>query len=809
MRYGSKSRSLPLLRLTAAACVAVLSSSTIEPSLAQDSLRVVPDEYVVTVRRNPGSRASFAASASPSFASSVATVKGVINREALVVTAPRVAKEAAQAASASPDGSRAYDPQFDRCKEILAEGRAASCSPNWIVRASDIPNDPRYSELWGLGETRGIDAPRAWDLFTGSTSIVVAVIDTGIDYTHPDLSANMWRNPGETAGNGVDDDGNGFIDDLHGINARTGAASPGNPMDDHYHGTHVAGTIGAVGNNNLGVVGVNHRVKLMALKFLSASGSGSLSDAIRAIDYMTMMRSEHGINVRVSNNSWGGGGYSAALESAITRARDAGIIFVAAAGNASLDNDSSPSYPANYEVSNVVSVAAIDREQNLASFSNYGATSVDIAAPGVGILSCVPGSGYNLLSGTSMATPHVAGALALLLGNEPGLSFTQAINRLYLSGTARASLVDPASGSPLVATQRALNVGRMLHNETAPLPTPPSDQVPCGYGLQASNLLSGGSIDTAADTAPIVIQADESNFYQVDLPFAFPFFRESISRIWLSPNGVVYTRAPQALDYVIGAKAPKNSIAALQTDLIPRASDQGVRVAVASDRVTIHWSGEHYSFPGQGVITVRLTIYSDGRFVSSVHFGSDGLAVNLKAFVLGNPFAASPTSPLSLVGAAGTLGVFSSVLGLAETQMSLTSSSSDPLALGVEMANQCSPANPPQDGDPSPEVTAITITKTGGGRLSVPVNIAFQGQGSGNVPLSIRINGRGCRGSASVDLSSGSANLRARIPTGVTLMSASSGAAQDSARFRWARTTGPRPPNTALCSRVLRTLTPQ
>lgn len=769
----------------------------------------MPGEYVVTVPTRAAASAISSAAMSPRFSSSLATVSRAINREALVVRVPGSGDATGLASTASTDGSRPYDPTQDRCKEILAEGRAVSCSPNWVVRAAEIPNDPRYSELWGMGETRGIDAPGAWDLFTGSSSIVVAIIDTGVDYNHPDLSANIWHNPGEVAGNGVDDDGNGYVDDVHGINARAGAANPGNPMDDHYHGTHVAGTIGAVGNNNIGVVGVNQRVKLMALKFLSASGSGSLSDAITAIDYMTMMRAQYGINIRVSSNSWGGGGYSAALESAIGRAKAAGIIFVAAAGNSGEDTDANPSYPAGYELDNVVSVAAIDRDQNLASFSNYGATSVDIAAPGVDIISTMPNSQYGSLSGTSMATPHVSGALALLLGREPGLSYSQAIQRLYLSGTGRASLVDAGTGAPLVATQRALNVARMVRNQVAPLPTPPASKVPCGYEFQVANLLVAGEVDTAADNAPIVNQTDEASFYQVDLPFAFPFFRDSISRIWLSPNGLVYTKAPVGLDYLVGAKAPKNSIAALQADLIPRAVDQGVRVAVAADKVTVMWKSEHYSYPGQGIITARLTIKSDGTFSSSAHFGADGQAAQLKSLILGNPYASPPTEPVALVGTTGVLASFSSSVNLAEEQRGLTSSSSDPLALGVTMTNACSAQTPPQNGDPAPVVATIRITKTGSGRLSVPVDIAFQGEGTGNVPLTFRLNDRSCRGSASVDLRSGSATLRARVPVGVRVLSASAASALGSRRFRWSMLQGARSSNASLCSRLLRTLTPR
>ena len=315
----------------------------------------------------------------------------------------------------------------DVARAVATSPQVEYAEPDYLVSINNRPNDTSFDSLWGLenvgqsGGTAGADisAVAAWDYFQGDANLVVGVIDTGIDYNHPDLAANMWVNPGEVAGNGLDDDGNGYIDDIHGINAITGS---GNPMDDHYHGTHCAGTIGGVGDNGQGVAGVAWRVKLMGLKFLDSSGSGYDSGAIEALQYAIRMKTQYGVNLKITSNSWGGGGYSQSMADAITAANAAGILFIAAAGNSSVDTDTNPHYPSSYDLPNVISVASSDRYDGLSSFSNYGAVSVDLAAPGSDILSTTPGNSYQTLSGTSMATPHVAGAAALLWGYEPSLS---------------------------------------------------------------------------------------------------------------------------------------------------------------------------------------------------------------------------------------------------------------------------------------------------------------------------------------------------------------------------------------------------
>lgn len=284
-------------------------------------------------------------------------------------------------------------------RRLRANPNVQYAEPNYIYRIDSIPNDPLFDQLWGLhntGQTGGtvdadIDAPEAWGIQTGSPDVVIGVIDTGVDYTHEDLAANMWMNLSEVPGNGIDDDGNGYIDDIYGINSITGN---GDPMDDNGHGTHVSGTIGAVGNNGKGIAGVSHQVKIMALKFLNSKGSGYTSDAIECIQYAVNMKSK-GINIKGTNNSWGGGGFSQSLYDAIKALKDNDVLFSAAAGNSASNNDAKPFYPASYDLENIIAVAATDHNDNLASFSNYGATSVDVAAPGVNILSTLPGGGYT------------------------------------------------------------------------------------------------------------------------------------------------------------------------------------------------------------------------------------------------------------------------------------------------------------------------------------------------------------------------------------------------------------------------------
>ncbi|HZE11504.1 MAG TPA: S8 family serine peptidase, partial [Burkholderiales bacterium] len=332
--------------------------------------------------------------------------------------------------------------------------------PNYIVSINATPNDPSFPSQWGLhnvGQTGGtvdadVDAPEAWDITTGSSDVVVAVIDTGVDYNHQDLAANIFRNSADCNDNGIDDDGNGFIDDCHGIDTANGDSDPN---DDNGHGTHVSGIIGAVGNNGIGVAGVAWNAKILPCKFLDSTGSGAIADAIACLDYVAAMK-DRGVNIVASNNSWGSGFPSQALSDAIEAQMQRGILFVTAAGNAGDNNDEwFPQYPCSFDLPNILCVAATRDLNDLAFFSNFGSSTVHLAAPGMNILSTTPGNTYTTLSGTSMASPHVAGAVALVKSQDPARDW-RTIKNLILAG--------PRSffGSGITISERMLNLYESL-----------------------------------------------------------------------------------------------------------------------------------------------------------------------------------------------------------------------------------------------------------------------------------------------------------------------------------------------------------
>ena len=380
--------------------------------------------------------------------------------------------------------------EFDRVMTAFEQspGPTVYAEPDFIAQASVdplIPNDPSFASQWALhntGQSGGVSgadikAPEAWNTTTGNSDIVVAVIDTGVDYTHPDLAANIWSNPGETAGDGIDDDHDGYIDDVRGWNFYAGT---NDPMDDHGHGSHTSGILGAVGGNAKGISGVTQHVKIMPLKFLSADGSGSDSDAIEAIHFAT---AHHAI---LSSNSWGGSDFTQSMLDAIQEANTAGVGFIAAAGNAGSNNDSIPSYPASFQSDNVIAVAATNASDVLSNFSNFGKTTVHIAAPGEDIYSTYKNAGYTTMSGTSMATPHVAGAAALLKAANPSLTFAQIKQSILTQTDALPSLKDKSiSGG-------RLNVNKALVPATGPFVTLTDITIDDAAGGNGDGILSPG-----------------------------------------------------------------------------------------------------------------------------------------------------------------------------------------------------------------------------------------------------------------------------------------------------------------------------
>lgn len=430
--------------------------------------------------------------------------------------------------------------------------------PNYIRHAARLPDDPRFSEMWGLknigqatdsGGHAGmagndIRAEQAWDLTTGSKDVVVGIIDEGIDVNHEDLRDNIWSNPTEIPANGIDDDGNGFVDDVngwdfaHNDNTVFDYTEPSYPASESYsgdiddHGTHVAGILGAKGNNGLGVAGVNWQVSLMSLKFLTSQG-GTSADLLKAFSYAKMMRQlwtssggTKGANIRVLNNSYGGGGFSQAELDAIRGLGDAGILFVVAAGNEGLNNDAFPTYPANYISTNLISVAASTGVGPRASFSNYGPATVNVTAPGDHILSTTPRNTYNFFSGTSMATPFVAGSAALLCAAYPNISVQKLRSVLLYSGFPAPWLYQ--STYP-VSTGRSVDANASLLAVTSSDTTPPGDIAHLAanntfpnFGLNWGAPGDDGNAGKAAAYESRFSDSDLSNSAQFDLATPLP-----------------------------------------------------------------------------------------------------------------------------------------------------------------------------------------------------------------------------------------------------------------------------------------------
>jgi thermitase len=423
-------------------------------------------------------------------------------------------------------------------RNYLKNSEVLYAEPNYIRKAFKLPDDPQFLSQWGLDNTAdtGIDAPEAWDITTGNDNAIIAVIDTGVDYTHPDLAPNMFRNTADCNDNGIDDDGNGYVDDCYGTNVVAGNSDP---MDDHFHGTHVAGIIGAAGNNSVGVAGVNWKTKILACKFLDANGSGSDASAIACLDYVAEMK-DRGFNIIATNNSWGGSEYSRALQDAIDAQRERGILFVAAAGNKSSDNDGFPMYPCSYSLSNMICVASTESTDFLSSFSNYGKKTVHLGAPGGNILSTLPGGDYGDLSGTSMAAPYVTGVIGLVYSHFPDSNWHSVKNRILAGGDPNIHLSETITG-------RRLNANGALNCQDSTIQSrlkPLGDTISVGIGtvelssvyINCSN--PNGNITVAASpTGEIITLLDDG--MDNDLVAGDGIYSGS----WMPPSGGAFTLA--------------------------------------------------------------------------------------------------------------------------------------------------------------------------------------------------------------------------------------------------------------------------
>ncbi len=414
-------------------------------------------------------------------------------------------------------------------KEANRNPEISYTEPNYIYRSigyrdSEItPNDPNFQKQWALHNTgqedpRGqvgiagadIGALEAWKITKGSKDIIVAVLDTGVDYNHRDLYTNIYRNHGEIGDgkqtNGIDDDGNGFIDDYIGWNF---FHSSNNPMDNSVHGTHCAGIIGAEGNNDKGIVGVSWNVRILPIKFMSQHGVGTVVGAAQAIQYATKM------GAHIMNNSWGGHEHSQAILDAIKEAKEAGILFVAAAGNETQNSDTIPHYPSSYPEENIISVAATDNSDYLSSFSNWGRELVDIAAPGSNIYSTVPNNKYASYSGTSMATPHVAGAAALLWSVNKEMTAIEIKDRLLRSRDTRLAL-----------SRKILSSGRLNINNAIRGIFPDQVRIP-----KENEWIDGDAIEPVESSHPY--EGNSSQKWVIHGPENAKFMRVHFSRLEL------------------------------------------------------------------------------------------------------------------------------------------------------------------------------------------------------------------------------------------------------------------------------------
>jgi hypothetical protein len=514
-------------------------------------------------------------------------------------------------------------------ERLERRGDVRYAEPNFLLSVASVPNDPGFQQLWGLDNVgqlinfsfgtpdADVDAREAWDVTSGGGT-VVGILDTGVDMAHPDLAANIWRNAGENCAgcrsDGIDNDGNGYVDDWRGWDF---ANDDNDPSDDHGHGTHVAGTIGAVGDNGLGIAGVNWSARLMALKFVRADGSGTTADAIEALTYAA----DNGATV--TNNSYVSPDFSQAFADAVALTGERGSLMVAAAGNSGSSNDLSPQYPASFDAPSVVSVAATNNRDQRSYFSNYGRNSVDLGAPGESIYSTWPGGGYQYQSGTSMATPHVAGAAALAEAAFPG-STPAGIKALLLR------TVDPnAALTGKTTAEGRLNVNTAVRCSGAgqawiESPAPNFVAVP-GEELRVSALAgacgsaAGVTVTANANGTPVTLTPRGDGSYTGTYTASEPG-PLSISVTAAGPAGADVETVSGAVATLIAADGPPVTVTAASPDENPRLAFQGT----AGQRVSLEIGGVTMGTSTCCGAKVSITGPDGSRIVAPTNVGTKG-----------------------------------------------------------------------------------------------------------------------------------------------------------------------------------------
>ena len=547
-RFTLPALAFTLLTLGAVSSAWAQGSSELVLAALERGVKHAPNEVLVQYRR---------AATDASKAKARGRVKG-ISVEVVVVESRRNDGGGTLELTRLPPGLAIAD----AVRSLEGDPAVEFAEPNWIYFHDAVSNDTYYTggQLWGMygdatapANPYGSQAGEAWaaNHTTDCGDVYIGIIDEGYMYTHVDLAANAGVNPGEISGNGVDDDGNGRVDDVYGWDFYYNNNSVFDGTADD-HGTHVAGTIGGVGGNGIGVAGVCWSVKLLDAKFLGPSG-GSTANAIKAVDYFTDLKTRHSLNLIATSNSWGGGGYSQGLADAIGRANNAGILFVAAAGNSSVNNDVSPHYPSSYTNPNVIAVASITSTGAMSSFSNYGATSVDIGAPGSGIYSTLPGSNnsstYGSYSGTSMATPHVTGAAAMLKALCPAWSHSDIRNHILATAATTLSLVGKT------VTGGRLDIGAAAAQASCAPPPPPDNAPAVTIKAPGNGVTVGGTVTVTAEATDdvgvkeIALDVDDQPLYSC--PFSAPAKTASCTTAWdttVMQDGSPHTISARATD---------------------------------------------------------------------------------------------------------------------------------------------------------------------------------------------------------------------------------------------------------------------